>query len=55
MSRKKFFSDHLEAKAFMIKFFSHNKQVGIYDLKKIYPRRVKTRFFVGTYLEWLNI
>jgi hypothetical protein len=55
MRRKKFFEKHFEAKTFMINFFGHDEQVGLYDLKKIYPRRVKTRFFVGTYLEWLNI
>lgn len=55
MSRKKFFEKYLEAKAFRVKFFRHDVQVGIYDLKRIYPRRLKTRYFVGTYLEWLNI
>ncbi len=27
----------------------------IYDLKKTFPRRVATRYFVGTYIQWLNI
>ena len=27
----------------------------IYDLKKTFPNRIKTRFFVGDYFEYLNI
>ena len=56
----KFFATHKEAKVYLRKVFekysyNHAKMHKIYDLKKSHPRRVKTRFMVGTYFDWLKL
>lgn len=60
MKRKKFFETHNEAKKFLNDyrkrdFYKNSNHWIIYDLKKTFPRRKKTRYFVGNYFEWLNI
>ena len=60
MKRIKFFPMDREAKKFL-KLYKDKDCYGasldwtIYDLKKTFPRRIKTRYFVGNYFEWLNI
>jgi len=59
LKRIKFFPTYREAKKFLKE--CHDKGIGesrdwnIFDLKKNFPRRKKTRYFVGSYIEWLNI
>lgn len=59
MKRKKFFETYREAKKFLKDYckYKHSNLDGwnIYDLKRNFPRRVKTRYFVGNYFEWLDI
>lgn len=50
-----FFETLPKAKRFKAKHFQDDDMIKVFDLKKYFPRRKKTRFFVGTYLEWLNI
>ena len=56
---KKFFETYREAKKHYnardradISFKHRNK---IYDLKKTHPRRIKTRYLVGSYFDWLDV
>ncbi|MBA7711693.1 hypothetical protein ES703_120659 [subsurface metagenome] len=60
MKRKKFFETYREAKAFLkiykkVDVYGKSQHWKVYDLKKTFPKRKKTRFFVGDYFEWLNI
>ena len=58
MKRKKFFPTYREAKKFLKEYQkSHGSQNNwdIYDLKKTFPNRKKTRYFVGDYYDWLSI
>jgi len=56
MRRKKFFETSRQAKQFKKSFnFVDMNAIKIYDLRKSFSRRKKTRFFLGTYFEWLNI
>lgn len=59
MKRKKFFETYREAKTWLGKYrewgYRNTDSWEIWDLKKNFPRRIKTRYFVGSYFEWLNI
>jgi len=65
MKRIKFFETSREATAFLKKYKKWKATTdkghwnwvnfAVYDLKKTHPRRIKTRFFVGDYYEWLEL
>ena len=54
---KKFHATYKEAKKELEKIKSYNPHtsIRIYDLKKSHPRRVKTRYLVGNYFDWLEL
>jgi len=59
MRRKKFFETYREAKKFLAAYkkqdvYGKSGNWNIYDLKKTHPRRVKTRYLVGSYFDWLD-
>jgi hypothetical protein len=57
---KKFHATYREAKKELDRVQRTNagykyRDYVIYDLKKTFPKRIKTRYFIGNYFQWLNI
>ncbi len=59
MIKRKFFPTYREAKAYLKAIHAQYPHsfggIKIYDLKKSHPRRIKTRYLVGSYYDWLDI
>ena len=57
-NKRRGFPTYKAAKKFLeIQRITHSaktKDWNIYDMKKTYPRRTTTRYFVGDYYEWLG-
>ncbi len=56
---KKFFATRKEANKYLKDLRKEHRYGAdmwhVYDLKKNFPNRKKTRYFVGCYIDWLNI
>jgi hypothetical protein len=53
---KKFFPTYHEALKYQERIQKISSlTISIWDLKELHPRRIKTRFLVGTYFDWLEL
>lgn len=56
---KKFFATRKEANKYLKKLrercYCSTDTFNVYDLKKSHPKRIKTRFLVGSYFDWLDV
>ena len=54
---RKFFPTYKEAKKQLAKIKEYNPHtsIAIWDLKKSHPKRIKTRYLVGNYFDWLAV